>query len=173
MNHSNHNNNTNRLYPHKNHLHSFIICNIYIDYPKRRIFDIFQQKKICIIESIEFVLGEDQYCDAIVYVAKWYYGKLCSEFIEKLKDKNYVELIDCNHHTWKIVSTPTIIKDRPKWFQSKRTVNIHNDNNDLVVIKIKSKPNMDDNNYKNSEGYESDDTCFDSESEDFEVLFDK
>lgn len=164
-----------------NHPHSFIICNISIDYPKRRIFDIFQQKKICIIESIEFVLSEDNNCYAIVYIANWYYGKVCIHFIENLMEKNYVELIDCNHHVWKIVSTPTIIKNKPKWFQSKSAV--HTESND-VVVKIKSKPihvlsdksYEDTNNTEIIEDHQEDSDHFgDSESEyaDFELLLGK
>jgi len=163
-----------------NNPHSFIICNISIEYPKRRLFDIFEQKKICIIESIEFVLSEDQYCYAIVYVANWYCGKLCMQFLEKLKKKGYVELIDCNHYVWKIVSTPTIMKEKPKWFQMKK---IHDDNHsDSVIIKIKSKPNSIPREYMEHEydqytensdhsSYDGDNDSESSQYTDFEHIF--
>lgn len=99
---------------------SFIICNISISYPKRRIFDIFQQKKICIVESIEFIFNDNEnlWCHASVYVAKWFNGKVCEKFLEQLYTQRSVDFID-DHHIWKIIPTPTIIERNTtqKWFQ--------------------------------------------------------
>ena len=173
--------------------HSFIICNISIEYPKRRLFDIFQQKKICIIESIEFILSENKYCYAIIYVASWDNGKLCIKFLEKLQEKKYVELVDCNNYVWKIVSTPIIIKQHPKWFQTQRKTCIHQENNndrEDVIVKIKSKPKPffmkssneyedDEDDHLHNDDNDTDDCNSDvskygdSESEDFEILFGK
>jgi hypothetical protein len=131
---------------------SFIICNISVTYPKSRIFDIFQQKKICVIESIQFVLSDETYDYACVYVAKWYSGKLSGRFIETLQTRQYVELIDYNNYIWKIVSMPSIIQNRPKWFH---TCSNNDDTNSRAVIKIRSKPNNSELSY-----------CTDSDSSD-------
>lgn len=96
--------------------HSFLICSIPISYPKRRFFDIFQQKKICIVESIEFILSEDEpTCRASVYVAKWFHGKVCEKFLQQLRTHRSIDFIDDNHYVWKIMSTPKR-NVSSKWF---------------------------------------------------------
>lgn len=177
-----------------NEPNSFIICNISIQFPKRRIFDIFQQKKLCIIESIEFILQEESnsdICYASVYVAKWYSGKVSSRFVENLQTTHYVEIIDCNNYIWKIISTPHILRSAPKWYQTHHNTNRNNNRDDLssVVVKIKSKPipyasetgtctstptNDTDNDYDDDYNDSDDDDSVFAESEsdyaDFELL---
>ena len=120
---------------------SFIICDICVSYPKRRIFDIFQQKKICIVESIEFIVTENHLCHASVYVSKWYTGKISEKFVEKLMTERSLEFTDHNHCTWKIIPTPLIIqrKASQKWFQQKVSTE-NSENKDVMVVKIKPKP---------------------------------
>lgn len=119
---------------------SFILCSIPVSYPKRRIFDMFQQKKICIVESIEFIFTDDEHlCHASIYIAKWYQGKLCENFLKQLRTKHFVHFVDGNHYVWKIIPTPTIVQRNtsPKWFQKK----VSSGQSENPVVKIKSKPN--------------------------------
>lgn len=123
---------------------SFIICNIPISYPKRRLFDIFQYKKICIIESIEFIFTDENHlCHASVYVAQWFRGKVCEKFLEDMHIQTYVHFVDDNHCIWKIMPTPKIIEQTTpqKWFRQNQKVS--NAKSENAVVKMKRKPRED------------------------------